>query len=502
MIILSTLIKRHVLVIGTSGTDRKMESREVVIIGSGPSALRAAIASADGGAIPMMIDELGIGSASGSPPVAGLAASIDELNSKSHIEDTLAEGGELCNESSVSRTCSEGVPTLAELERWGLVLRRREGGLPHASPAPGHQVPRLTGCGDSTVREVTRVLEEQAIKRGIQRNSDYLPLSIVSDNNQVRGIVTLNISTGQIEPFQTKAVILATEGHQGLWSSPSEGSGTGLALAISAGIELRGMESTPRHPLTIRDCGIHIPMDVLGSGGRIRRENGDDIGPDEALEGESCVLDLRGMDPEAKTWFSQTSQRIRDRLGLDISRDVIPLSPGVAYTTGGAPCDLEGRVIFKEQNDGEPSPGLWHTGLYAAGRSAHTGMHGHSPLPGNILLDDLVSGKAAGAHAAGWVPNTQFGGSTQIDQAVQEASKRISSIRDGVGVTVGNFASKLSSAISTGVSSKEAALVEIRGMKDSGIRLTDSSSVMNTEMVEALRLHGLASVAESILNSG
>jgi succinate dehydrogenase/fumarate reductase flavoprotein subunit len=479
-----------------------MESREVVIIGSGPSALRAAIASADGGAIPMMIDELGIGSASGSPPVAGLAASIDELNSKSHIEDTLAEGGELCNESSVSRTCSEGVPTLAELERWGLVLRRREGGLPHASPAPGHQVPRLTGCGDSTVREVTRVLEEQAIKRGIQRNSDYLPLSIVSDNNQVRGIVTLNISTGQIEPFQTKAVILATEGHQGLWSSPSEGSGTGLALAISAGIELRGMESTPRHPLTIRDCGIHIPMDVLGSGGRIRRENGDDIGPDEALEGESCVLDLRGMDPEAKTWFSQTSQRIRDRLGLDISRDVIPLSPGVAYTTGGAPCDLEGRVIFKEQNDGEPSPGLWHTGLYAAGRSAHTGMHGHSPLPGNILLDDLVSGKAAGAHAAGWVPNTQFGGSTQIDQAVQEASKRISSIRDGVGVTVGNFASKLSSAISTGVSSKEAALVEIRGMKDSGIRLTDSSSVMNTEMVEALRLHGLASVAESILNSG
>jgi succinate dehydrogenase/fumarate reductase flavoprotein subunit len=479
-----------------------MESREVVIIGSGSSALRAAIACADGGIIPLMIDELGIGSASGSPPVAGLAASIDELNSEAHMEDTLAVGGELCNESTVSRTCNEGVPTLAELERWGLALRRRKGGLPHTAPAPGHQVPRLTGCGDSTVREVTRVLEEQTIKRGIQRNADYLPLSIVSDNNQVRGIVTLNISTGQIEPFQTKAVILATEGHQGLWSNPSEGSGTGSALAISAGIELRGMKSTPRHPLTIRDCGIHIPMDVLGSGGRIRRENGDDVGPEEALEGEPCVLDLRGINPDAKTWFSQTSQRIRDRLGLDISRDVIPLSPGVAYTTGGAPCDQDGRVIFEEKNTENSSTGLWHTGLYAAGRSAYTGMHGNAPLPGNLLLDDLVSGKAAGAHAAGWAPSTQFGGSTQIDQAIQEASNKISSIREGEGVTVGNFASKLSSAISNGSSSKEAALVEIRGMKDSGIRLIDTSAVMNTEMVEALRLYGLASVAESILTSG
>jgi len=479
-----------------------MESREVVVIGSGPAALRAAIACSDAGVVPLVIDELGIGSGSGAPPVAGLAASIDELNSQSHMEDTLAAGGEFCNESVVSRTCNEGVPTLAELERWGLALRRRDGGLPHTAPAPGHQVPRLTGCGDSTIREVTRILEEQAIKRDIQRNADYLPLSIVSDNNQVRGLVTLNISTGEIEPFQTKAVILATEGHQGLWANPNEGAGTGAALAISAGIELRGMGRTPRHPLTIRDCSIHIPMDVLGSGGRIRRENGDDIGPEEALEGEPCVLDLRGLDPDARSWFSQTSLRIRDRLGLDITRDVIPLSPGVAYTIGGAPCDQEGRVIFEGQNTGDESTSLWHTGLYAAGRSANTGMHGASPLPGNILLDDLVSGKAAGAHAATWAPINHFGGSDRIEQAVQEASNLISSIREGEGMTVGNFASKLSSAISTGPSSMEAAIAEIHDIKDSGIRLTDTSKVMNTEMVEALRLHGLASVAESIIASG
>ena len=485
----------------TSGLDGKMESREVVIIGSGPAALRAAIACADGGTVPLMIDEFGVGSASGSHPVAGLAASIDEIDSKSHEEDTLAFGGDTCDKKVVSRTCNQGVKTLAELERWGLALRRREGGLPHASAAPGHKTPRLTGCGDSTFQELTRVLEEQAIKRGIQRNADSIPLCIVSDNSQVRGVVTLDVPSGKIDAIQTKALILATEGHQGLWSKPSDGSGTGSALAISAGIDLKGMEITPRHPLTIRDCGIHIPLDVLGSGGRIRRENGDDVGPEEALEGEACVLDLRQMDADAKVWFSQTSMRIFGRLGIDISKEVIPLSPGVAYTTGGAPSDGQGRVVFQGYTtEGLPAE-LWHTGLYAAGRSAYTGMHGSNALPGNLLLDDLVSGKAAGDHASEWAKEIKFGGNAQIEEAVKQQSDRISSIMGGDGMTVAKFHSKLASAISSG-SSIEKSLDEVREIKDTGISLTDTSSVMNTEMVEALRLVGLASVAEAILTSG
>ncbi len=132
----------------------------------------------------------------------------------------------------------------------------------------------------------------------------------------------------------------------------------------------------------------------------------------------------------------------------------------------------------------------------------YTGMHGEAPLAGNLLLDDLVSGKAAGSHASGWSAKADFGGSSHIDNAVAEASDRIDSLYDSGGIPVGQFASKLSSAVSSASPSKEDALVEIRGIKDSGIRLTDISSVMNTEMVDALRLDGLASVAEAILNSG
>ena len=78
---------------------------------------------------------------------------------------------------------------------------------------------------------------------------------------------------------------------------------------------------------------------------------------------------------------------------------------------------------------------------------------------------------------------------------------RISSIIGGDGMAVAKFHSKLTSAISSG-SSYEASLAEVRAIKDTGISLTDTSSVMNTEMVEALRLIGLASIAEVILTSG
>ena len=248
-----------------------MESWDVLIIGAGPAALRSAISCADEGITPLLIDSSGIGSASGYAPISGLAASIDEISAKSHIEDTIQFGGEHTNPDSAARICRESVPVLSELERWGLNFRRREGGLPLASDVPGHSVPRLTGCGDSTIREITRILEEQVIKRGVHRRADILPVELVVDNYQIRGVTVLNIQTGEIYSIQSKTVILATEGYQGLWSSINDGDASGLALAKKCGIRLKGMQKIPKHPLTIKGYNIHIPVDVLGSGGRIRK---------------------------------------------------------------------------------------------------------------------------------------------------------------------------------------------------------------------------------------
>ena len=477
-----------------------MESWDIVIIGSGPAALRAAIASADTSTTTLIIDSSGVGAASGAAPLSGLAASIDELDSTAHRDDTLTAGGDTTNKIAAARFCGEAVSTLAELERWGLVLRRRDGGLPHTSEAPGHSRPRLTGCGDSTSREVTRLLEEQTIKRGIPRRSDLVPLSLVMDNQQVRGVVVLDLLSGEISSIQSKAVVLATDGYQGIWSAPSVGPGTGAALAAAAGVNLSGMVNAPRHPLTIRDTAIHLPLDLLGSGGRIRKESGEDVGPEAVLDGDACVLDLRSLEPESAVWFAQTARRVREGAGLDMATEVIPLSASIASTTGGAPVDESGRVTF---DDGR----MWFTGLYAAGRSANTGMHGEGLLAGNQLLEDLVSGKSAGEHAGEWASGQAFGSSTMISDAISAQKARVASLMGGSGEPVGRVSSAVSSIMANlngtrDESSLQAAAAGIAELRDGGIRVTDSSMVMNTELATAIHLEGMLTLAEAIVGSG
>ena len=476
-----------------------MESWDVVVVGGGPAALRAAIAAADSGSSPLMIDSYGTGAASGAAPTAGLAASIEETDSSAHLEDTISAGGETVNEDSASRICSQAVSTLAELERWGLVLRRTEAGLPYASEAPGHTKPRITGCGDSTVREVTRILEEQVIKRSIPRRTDIVPISLVMDNKQIRGIVAFDLMSGKIISIQAKAVVLATKGYQGIWSDPSEGSGSGTALAVQAGVGLSGMAHTPRHALTMRGTGLKLPFDLLGSGGRLRREDGEDVGPEAVLDGEKCVLDLRFLDSNASVWFAQTSRRVKDRTGLDISTEVIPLSPAVAETTGGAPVDEHGRTTFDNGS-------MWFTGLYAAGRSAHTGMHGLGLLPGNILLEDLVGGHSAGQHAGEWATQANFASSSSIEDAFAAAESRLEQLTSGSGQPVSQVSNSLTSIMSTVNGSRDEvslanAAENLNTLRESGITVSNSSRVMNTELASALRLQGMLALAEKIVSA-
>ena len=476
-----------------------MESWDVVVVGAGPAALRAAIAAADAGSSPLIIDSQGTGAASGGAPTAGLAVSIEETDSSAHLEDTIVAGGESVNKEAATRICSQAVSTLAELERWGLVLRRTDAGLPHASDAPGHTRPRMTGCGDSTLREVTRILEEQAIKRAIPRRTDIVPISLVMDNKQVRGIVALDLMSGKTVSIQAKAIILATEGHQGMWSDPSEGSGSGSALAAQAGVGLSGMAHTPQHALSMSGTGLKLPFDLLGSGGRLRREDGEDVGPEAVLEGEQCVLDLRFLDSEAAVWFAQTSRRVKDRAGLDISTEVIPLSSSVAETTGGAPVDEHGRVTFENGS-------MWFTGLYAAGRSAHTGMHGSGLLAGNILLEDLVGGNSAGQHAGGWASQADFASSPSIEAATEGAESQLNDLSSGAGDPVSRVSNSLTSIMSAVNGSRdEASLAKaaksLSDLRNSGMVLSDNSRVMNTELATALRLQGMLTLAETIVSA-
>ena len=468
-----------------------MESWDVVIIGSGPAALRAAIASSDAGTKPIVIDSGSVGSGTGAAPISGLAVSFDEVDSTTHRNDTILAGGESSDKSVVARVCGEGINVLAELENWGLVIQRRDGGLPFASSGYGHSRSRLVGCGDSTSREITRILEEQVMKRGIVRRTDLQTLSLVMDNKQIRGITVLNLQSGEIFGIQAKAIILATEGHQGLWNNFSEGPGTGVALAASAGVMLQGMTNIPKHQLTVRDTNLHLPIDILSVGGRYRKESGEEAILGENTDNEGCVLDIRSLNLDAKVWYAQTIRRIEERTGLDTALEVIPLMETVAFTLGGVPIDPNGRATFKSES-------MWFTGLYAAGRSANTGMHGDGYLPGNLQLEDLVTGEAAGNHAGEWVKTTQFGGSNKISRELTKVSQKIEAYYSPTGTSVGEVSKKLSGLAKKINEGSNSSLSSIKELKDIQISLTDDSKVMNTELLSAIQTDAMFSIVESL----
>lgn len=244
---------------------------------------------------------------------------------------------------------------------------------------------------------------------------------------------------------------------------------------------------------------MHLPLDLLGAGGRLRKESGEDVEPETILNGESCVLDLRSLDATASPWFAQTTRRVRERAGLDVTTEVIPLMSSVAATTGGAPVDESGRVTFEDGN-------MWFTGLYAAGRSANTGMHGSGMLPGNQLLEDLVSGNSAGEHAGDWVSDTPFAASSLVEEAIQSERDRVTSLMGTTGESVGRVSTTMSSIMENLNGSRdektlEAAATSLAGLRDTGIRVTDHSMVMNTELVTAIYLEGMIALAEAIISS-
>jgi succinate dehydrogenase/fumarate reductase flavoprotein subunit len=257
------------------------------------------------------------------------------------------------------------------------------------------------------------------------------------------------------------------------------------------------MSNFPTHPLTIKGTNIHMPVELLDSGGLLRKSNGDDASFSDAVD-ETCVLDLRELDSDSKIWFSNILSTIKNRTGLNIDVDVIPISCSI-ITTGGIPIDYKSRATF---NDGK----MWFTGLYAAGRSANTGMHGAGLLPGNILLEDLFTGERAGAAASTWALNEEFNNSELIQIEQSNVRKEIQDLYLNDGKSVGQISSTVSSLISKiennynekTLNSVNQNLSEIN---KNGISLTDKSKVMNTELLMAVQIKGLLTILTQIASN-
>ena len=489
-----------------------MEAWDIIVIGDGPAALRASATAAKTGASTLMMsaDSLGVGNNSASD---GIAAPLKESTTKSHRDDTIRAGGFLCDQDIVSQRVSQATRQVDLLERWGVIFRRDADGIPLVRKASGHTLPRLAGAGDSMVRGTQQVLEEQCMKHGVVRRGDQVPLELVHSGEQVHGVIALDMTTGSLNALQAKSVIIADGGYEGIWTGSNVG--LGLDLAMKAGLAARDLEFVAWAPLAVSGTNVVLPIGLLADGATIHHSNGTPIDVDLTADttalataigsNSDAVLDARNMG-ESSVWWAQTFELVSQRLGINMKKQTVPIHPRVATTIGGIATDEHGRAVSGKWS-------RWFTGLYAAGDSACSGLHGAGLIAGNRLLDSMAGGAAAGEHAADHAGKTSHTGRAALEIALGAAEADLdfdmAGAEEGPVQRAGPLFAKLGEIMQTSMGYSrdaqglESALESLDALADSAgkLHLDDSGRLFNTNLLEALRLKAGIRLAKATVQS-
>ena len=483
-----------------------MEAWDVVVLGDGPAALRAAAEAAQGGASTLMMSPTALGQP-GLSVLGGLSASIQESNPRSHREDTIRCGAFLSDQDIVAEMTNMAVKQVDLLERRGVNFRRDLQGLPMVRRATGHAQPRTTGAGSSTSVQVQQVGEEQTMRHGVVRRGDQVPLTLVHSDQSVDGLVVLDMVNGRVIGLQCKALIIADEGFEGAFGDGPVG--LGMDLAFRAGAALRDMEFMTHHPLTIKGTNVMLPTGLLLDGAVLHEASGAELdlgtGPlDRVRAVEQAVLpvlDARNLG-EAATWWASTFRMVKQRTGIDMARQTVPVSLAVGHTIGGLPVDKYGRCVTT-------SWARWFTGLYAAGDASCSGLHGTASLPGNRLLDALCTGTAAGTHAAEWTASQTFASTESLTAAVADAKADLSAMLEDTEAThvvrCGTLTASLHAALASTSSFSETSLnnlmTKLEGLEvqAESLHVDQTSLFANTNLVEVFRTQaGIRMVMASV----
>jgi L-aspartate oxidase len=376
---------------------------DFVVIGAGVAGLRAAIELAVAGRV--LVLEKKQADLSQTPPVTALS---DEDEVSLHLQDTLTAGDGLCNPAAVKILLEEGPQRIDELIAWGkhngtkLIFGLESAHSRHRS---------LHSQGDSTGREILRALHAKADSlKHISIASFAFATSLLTDSGRITGVELLD-EKGVPQEVACSALLLATGGMGQLYrntTNPEASTADGVALAYRAGAELSDMEFVQFHStaLYMKKVPRFLLSEALRAEGACLRniELNRFMGKYHPM-GEQAPRDVvaraivhemevsRAKDPFVYLDLTHLSPtKVQKRFpriyatcmqhNVDITEDVIPVRPAVHFCMGGVRTDFDGKTNV--------------AGLYAAGETACTGVHGANRLASNSLLEGLVYGARAG----------------------------------------------------------------------------------------------------------
>ena len=388
---------------------------DFIVIGSGVAGLRASIALAESGARVTVLTKDKASESNTEYAQGGVAVVLsDDDDVELHEEDTLVAGAGLCDVEAVETLVTEGTKYIKQLIDWGTEFDREGGKLVMGQEAAHSRRRILHAHGDSTGKEIVRSLIARARQ---EQKINLLPFanteSLIVNDGRCIGVRFLDPILRAPRDIFAKAVVLCTGGAGQLFlhtTNPPVATGDGMAMAFFAGAEMADMEFVQFHPtaLSIENAPRFLLTEAMrGEGGILRNKAGERFMEryDERLElaprdivsrsivaemrrtgSRNVFLDMTALDEE---FLKHRFPKIYDtclQFGLNIAKDLLPVSPASHYCMGGIRTDLWGRSTV--------------AGLYAAGEVTCTGVHGANRLASNSLLEGLVFGARAGEAAA------------------------------------------------------------------------------------------------------
>jgi len=384
------------------------ESSDFIIVGGGIAGLRAASALAPVGRVVILTkaaaSESNTGYAQG-----GIAAAMGPDDSvELHVADTLSAGAGLCDESAVRVLVSAGPRYVRELMEWGARFDRTPDGALVFGLEAAHSVHRILHAGDATGREISRAMWERvAALPSVHTVNHALVASVVVADGGVTGVEYFD-DGGVPRTVRGSRVLLATGGAGQVFSettNPGVATGDGIALAWHSGARVADLEFVQFHPTALSLPGAPrflISEALRGEGAKLVNGRGEtfmhrydaagDLAPRDVVargivreveaSGGPVFLTLQHLDADRVRARFPTIAAMCRRVGIDIARDLIPVGPAAHYMMGGIDTDEWGRTSVP--------------GLFAAGETACTGVHGANRLASNSLLEGLVFGARAG----------------------------------------------------------------------------------------------------------
>ena len=393
---------------------------DVLIIGSGAAGLSLALHLAKNADV-VILSKGQVNDGSTFYAQGGVAAVFDESDSiDAHVNDTIIAGAGLCDEAAVQYTAENAKMCLEWLIDKGVSFDRDvptdNGDINyHLTREGGHSHRRILHAADATGQAIQTTLVSQVKNHSrIRIFERYNAIDLVcqenasTGENQCNGAYVWNRNSEKVESIFAKKTILATGGASKVYqytSNPDVASGDGVAMAWRAGCRVANMEFNQFHPTCLfhPEAGTFLLTEALrGEGAILRRPDGSRFMPsfDERAElaprdivaraidfemkrlGADCMyLDISHKSSDfIKQHFPTIYEKTRS-LGIDITKQPMPVVPAAHYTCGGVMINKQGKTDTEN--------------LYAIGEVSYTGLHGANRLASNSLLECLVFARAA-----------------------------------------------------------------------------------------------------------